>query len=481
MKKILKIMCIFIALIASILIVIPTANGVEEKYEQKSINIFGLTIWYQDKVYFDGENDVVTQEQKDTNNILVCGFCAFLIIYWIVLLFLFEREETYNYTYENIDDMKILKKYNPMMAGCLVDNREVLARDVTAVVLNLIQKDVLHMEMKPRVEGKENYNYIISRNKQANINDLDEIEKYVLNWLFGYYEQEKIDLIDKLKEISKRKDFLKHLKKLNIITQNKLNKIGANIKSVPKFIRRANILLLIIACVIATIHIINNGLDIHIYGTTIYVIGFIAVGISFILPLIAFIIHVILLLIVLLKKIIKSQVAKYSGKKIASMSILILIFMAIFIGIVYIIVPNKYICLDIFMIGMAILIVRTDNLMTKHSKEVLNDYYSLKEIKYKIEEYSLIKDEQINYIKLWDEYLIYAVAFGIPIQIVNKLKETNQEDKDIEYLLRCENLYYVCKSYLEVMWDMEFKERKNWFSVKELFSMNSEKTRRNFM
>ena len=69
-----------------------------------------------------------------------------------------------------------------------------------------------------------------------------------------------------------------------------------------------------------------------------------------------------------------------------------------------------------------------------HSKEILNDYYSLQKIKYKIAEYSLIKDEQINYSKLWDEYLIYAVAFGIPIQIVNKLKETNQEDKDIEYL-----------------------------------------------
>lgn len=483
MKKILKIMCIFIAIVASILIVIPTANGVEEKYQQKSINIFGLTIWYQDKIYFNGENDVVTQEQKDTNNILVGGFCVFLIIYWIVLLFLFEREETYNYTYENIDDMKILKKYNPMMAGCLVDNREVLARDVTAVVLNLIQKDVLHMKMRPKNDGKENYNYMISRNKQASINDLDEIEKYVLNWLFGYYEQEEIDLIEKLKEISKRKDFLKHLKKLNVITQNKLNKIGANIKSVPKFIRIANILLLIIVSIIAVIHIMNNGLDIHIYGTTIYVIAFIAAGVILILPLIAFIIHMILLIIVLLKKLIKSQVAKYSGKKIVSMSLLILIFMAIFIGIVYIIVPNKYICLDIFMIGMAILIVRTDNLMTKHSKEILNDYYSLQKIKYKIAEYSLIKDEQINYIKLWDEYLIYAVAFGIPIQIVNKLKETNQEDKDIEYLLRCENLYYVCKSYLEVMWDMEFKERKNWFSVKELFSIDSEnmETRKKFI
>src|SRR5699024_498446 len=101
---------------------------------------------------------------------------------------------------------------------------------------------------------------------------------------------------------------------------------------------------------------------------------------------------------------------KFSGKKIVSMSLMIMIFMAIFIGIVYMIAPNKYICLDIFMIGMALLIVRTDNLMTKHSKEALNDYYALQEIKYKISEYSLIKDEQINYIKLWDEYLIYAVA-----------------------------------------------------------------------
>ena len=181
-----------------------------------------------------------------------------------------------------------------------------------------------------------------------------------------------------------------------------------------------------------------------------------------------------LLLIVLLKKLIKSQAEKYSGKKIVSMSLMLLIFISIFVGIVYMIVPNKYICLDIFMIGMALLIVRTDNLMTKHSKQALNDYYALQEIKYKIEEYSLIKDEQINYIKLWDEYLIYAVAFGIPIQIVNKLKETYQEDEDIEYLAKCENLYYICKAYLEVMWDMEFKERKSWFSVKELFNIEPE-------
>ena len=474
MKNILKKICISFVVSICLFIGMSNIKVAQEQYEEKSIDILGLTIWYQDKVYFDGENDIVTQEQKDTNNILAGGTCIFLVIYWIVLLFLFEKEESYDYTYENADDLETLKKYNPMVAGCLVDNRQVLARDVTAVVLNLIQKDILHMEMKPTMEGKDNYTYMISRNREANINDLDEIERYVLSWLFGYYEQEEIDLIQKLKEISKRKDFIKNLKKLDRMTQKKLNSIGANIKSVPSFIRKANIILLVIVCIMAVIHIVNNGLDIRIYESTLFILGIVAVGIIIILPVVALAIHLLLLLIVLLKKLIKSQAEKYSGKKIVSMSLMLLIFISIFVGIVYMIVPNKYICLDIFMIGMALLIVRTDNLMTKHSKQALNDYYALQEIKYKIEEYSLIKDEQINYIKLWDEYLIYAVAFGIPIQIVNKLKETYQEDEDIEYLAKCENLYYICKAYLEVMWDMEFKERKSWFSVKELFNIEPE-------
>ena len=474
MKNILKKICISFVVSICLFIGMSNIKAAQEQYEEKSIDILGLTIWYQDKVYFDGENDIVTQEQKDTNNILAGGTCIFLVIYWIVLLFLFEKEESYDYTYENADDLETLKKYNPMVAGCLVDNRQVLARDVTAVVLNLIQKDILHMEMKPTMEGKDNYTYMISRNREANINDLDEIERYVLSWLFGYYEQEEIDLIQKLKEISKRKDFIKNLKKLDRMTQKKLNSIGANIKSVPSFIRKANIILLVIVCIMAVIHIVNNGLDIRIYESTLFILGIVAVCIIIILPVVALAIHLLLLLIVLLKKLIKSQAEKYSGKKIVSMSLMLLIFISIFVGIVYMIVPNKYICLDIFMIGMALLIVRTDNLMTKHSKQALNDYYALQEIKYKIEEYSLIKDEQINYIKLWDEYLIYAVAFGIPIQIVNKLKETYQEDEDIEYLAKCENLYYICKAYLEVMWDMEFKERKSWFSVKELFNIEPE-------
>ena len=451
---------------------ITNKNEKEDIYESKSFNIAGLGILFQDKEYFNAENNNITAEEKKDNNIIIGAICGNLVIYWLILLFIFEKEDTYDYTYEKTDDIEILKRYNPMLAGCLVDNRQVLARDVTAVVLNLIQKQALNMEMIPNVEGKDTYTYIISENRESTAK-LDEIEEYVLNWLFGFYEQKEVDLIKKLKEISKRKDFLKHLQQLNRMTQSKLNNMGANINKVPLFVRIANMFLVLFSVIMATIHIANNGLNIHIYESTIFFIILVAIGIIFILPVVALIIHMILFLIVLIKRFIKSQAEKYSGKQIVDTSALILISMFIFILLVYIIVPNKYICLDIFMIGMSILIVKTDNLMTKHNKEILNDYYALQEIKYRISEYSLIKDEQINYMKLWEEYLVYAVAFGIPIQIVNKLKDTYQEDEDIEYLMKCENLYYICKAYLEVMWDMEFKEQKNSFNLAELFNTST--------
>ena len=218
------------------------------------------------------------------------------------------------------------------------------------------------------------------------------------------------------------------------------------------------------------LHILNNGLNIHIYESTIFLFLFLIIGIIVALPLIALIIHLILFAVVLLKKMIKTTSDKYSGKQIVQTSSLVLVFMFIIIAVLYFIVPNKYICLDVFMVGMSFLIVKTDNLMTKHNKEVLNDYYALNEIKFRISEYSLIKDEQINYIKLWDEYLIYAVTFGIPIPIINKLKGSYKEDEDIAYLAQCEALYYVCKAYLEVMWEMKFKRGTKLINLDGLFN-----------
>ena len=479
LKKLISLLIVIFVFISSSVVCFGmqidiNSKETDKEYKNRDFVFKGaedIIFTFNDELFFNGENKSASTEQKNLNNYIVMGICAILIIYWVILLLVFEKEELCDFTYENIDDINTLKKYNPMIAGCLADNRQALPRDVIAIVLNLIQKDYIKMEMIPNLKnGKENYIYMISENK-AKKDGLDKSELYVLNWIFGFYEEEKVDLIKKLKELSKRKDFLKHLNKLDDIAQEELHKIGANVPKVPSKLRVFNIILAFITIIISAVHIMNNGINIQIYETTIWLFYLIVACILLVVPVFALTIHLILFMIVLLKKLIKSTADRHSGKRIVKMSALILIFMFILIAIIYVIVPDKYICLDIFMIGMSILIVKTDNLMTKHNKEVLNDYYALNEIKYRIKEYSLIKDEQINYIKLWDEYLIYAVAFGIPIPIVNKLKGRYKEDEDISYLARCESLYYICKAYLEVMWDMKFKKGTNLLNLDGLFGI----------
>lgn len=473
-KIILIISCLFFIMNSSY--IYATTDKPTKQYKTSKIDILGtLSLIFRDELYFNGENTAVTKKQKEFNNYVVLGISVFFVIYWIALLLIFEKEDLYDYTYENSDDITTLKKYNPLIAGCLVDNREILPRDILAVILNLIKKDYIKLEIIPTLKnGKENYNYIISENKSKKGN-LDKIESYILSLIFGFYEEEKVDLLKKVKDLSKRKDFLKNLNNLNNLAEEELHEIGANIPRVPLFLKVTNIFLVVFSIFISTIHILNNGVNLQIYQSTLWIFLFITAIIIFVLPIVAFCIHLILFLIVLIKKFIKSTTEKYSGKKIVQMSSLILTFTFLIIAILYVIVPNKYICLDIFMICMSILIVKTDNLMTKHSTEILNDYYALNEIKYRIANYSLIKEEHINYIKLWDEYLVYAVAFGIPIPIVNKLKSTYKENEDLAYLIKCENLYYICKAYLEVMWDIDFKKELNIFNIDSLFKPNPPK------
>lgn len=130
--------------------------------------------------------------------------------------------------------------------------------------------------------------------------------------------------------------------------------------------------------------------------------------------------------------------------------------------------------LDAILLGITTLIVRTDNLMLKNNKEVLNDYFNLKAIKERIEDYTLLKDRNIEQIKLWDEYLTYAVAFGISSKIVNQMKKMYPEDIVIQDLHNngFEAIYSISKAYLEVFWEMEFKPDKpetnkndDWFNI----------------
>ena len=79
-----------------------------------------------------------------------------------------------------------------------------------------------------------------------------------------------------------------------------------------------------------------------------------------------------------------------------------------------------------------------------------------------------MKQENVEYIKLWDKYYSYAVAFGIPMPVNKEIPIPYENDKILspESL---EGIYYVSKAYLEVMWDMEFYNKKSEINIFSIF------------
>ena len=116
---------------------------------------------------------------------------------------------------------------------------------------------------------------------------------------------------------------------------------------------------------------------------------------------------------------------------------------------------NIFFVIDIFVIGIAYLIVGTDGLMLKNNKEFLKDYESIKSLKERLEDYSNLKERDVEQIQLWKEYLAYSVAFGIPTEIVKYLDGLSVEDELLEEL----NNYDLLYTSLEVMWG--FNSKKN--------------------
>lgn len=285
---------------------ISRASSAEEQIQNTEQQISQLWVrLIRGKEIFDSDIYEVSDEIKQENNIMIAMLGGGLVLYWILILVIFEKEDKTKYKiYEKVDDNELFEKYNPMLAGALAQNRQVLPRDVTAVILNLINKKAINMRMVPTLKGKELYTYMISKNRE-NVYELDDIERFVVNWIFDFYEDDEIDLIKKLKKLSTKKDFSKKMKILDRMTKHKLNEYG---------------------------------------------------------------------------------------KEIISTSILVIVGMFSIISVVFLVTPYKYICLDIFVMFMSLLIVKTDHLMLKNAENIMQDYNGLKEIENKIKEYSLIKD-----------------------------------------------------------------------------------------
>ena len=153
-----------------------------------------------------------------TFKIIIIAIC--LLVYWIILMLIYEKDK--KYILDNVDDEELFKKYNPMIAGCIQGSRQILARDIIAVILNLINKKVITMDMIPSTSKKEPYRYVITKNEE-NYNKLDNIEQYVYDWVFdGDY---KVDLKYRLEKMPKEKDANKKFKELNKTVEEELAKI----------------------------------------------------------------------------------------------------------------------------------------------------------------------------------------------------------------------------------------------------------------
>ena len=121
-------------------------------------------------------------EKKNNFTKTVLIFAIILFAYWVILLFVYEKDKKYRTSYTDEDEL--FKKYNPLIAGCIQGSREILARDIIAVILNLIDKKLIKMEIMPSVRENEPYSYILLKPNSEDEKKMDEIEKYICGWIF---------------------------------------------------------------------------------------------------------------------------------------------------------------------------------------------------------------------------------------------------------------------------------------------------------
>lgn len=379
------------------------------------------------------------KEEKEayTNKIIIFAVC--LLIYWIILMLIFEKDK--KFILPNISDEELFEKYNPMIAGCIQGSRTILARDIIAVILNLINKKNIKLEIQQNSNlfdsstRKDNYLYYLSKNDELE-SKMDEIEKYVYNWLFD--QSNTVILQDRLEKMPKEKEANKKFKELNSKVENELAKIGANRIKVPLLVRGFNIFLFVLSIVFAIKHIMFNGFDMYSNTASIFVAS--SMAILFFLPIAFGVITLVINLIIMVRHKINKAVQKITGQKVVTTTITLIVLFGIIMILTAIFAPEKYLIADEFLICIATILILTDNLMMKNDVMMIEDFSKLNSLKYKIETSTLMSTRDVEEIVLWEKYLAYSVSFGITKKIYSRIKGLEIDD-DLFELINNKDFY----------------------------------------
>lgn len=418
------------------------------------------------KVYDDNAMDNILQEERGIARVSdakkkisywVIIFALILFAYWIFLLERFEKDKKYKFIY---NEDELFEKYSPIYAGCLQGNRDVLARDIIAEILYLIEEKFIELDIKQSHKKNRDYDYIIKR-VESKEKFLKPEERKIYFWIFKNNTPE-VDLMDRLKNLPKDSRAVENFEELNNMVQDTLNESGANMKTVNSKLRFFNNILFIITVIVSVLHIKSRGLDIDegiIYGS---------VELLLILLFMApFLLYIPIYFIVFLKKGISKVTNKYNNPKLVTRASLI--------SVIYLIIicltlkfcgrPNRFLIADELLLWISTIIMFTDNLMMKNQIKVVKDYCNLNSIKEKLENYSLLKDRNVEYIELWDKYIAYAVSFGISEKIIKNLKDINDDSLMKLMLDNNFNNHYLRNDYRYFyVSDKRFLERYNKFS-----------------
>lgn len=476
-------------------------NGKTEILDKNTVNFrvsnVGKGKYVAARVMFDKTNiqnstklsnmdiyDLILEEEKNiaqindkkinyTKNIAL--FSMVLIMYWLVLLIIYEIEK--KIPSSNINEEELFEKYNPMLAGCIQGSRDILARDIIAVILNLIDKKCIELEIIGNTVGKDRYIYFIKKVPEKEI-EMDEIEKFIYDWIFGSYKIDDIKhkgkkykinddiLLDKdktrntielnyaLKKLSEDKNTGKKFKILNEKVQKTLNKQGANKIKVPIFLKIINTIIFIITVFLVINHIKTVGIvsleDNSKILSTIYMIGIIALQI---LPITLIIIYIPIYIIITIRHKVSKLLQKVTGQKVVNTTVAIILIFVVIIIITLLLTKNnsinRYLLADEILLCISLIIMLTDNLMMKNEANRIEDFSRLNLLKKKIEYYSLINEKDVEQIYLWDKYLAYGVSFGIAGRIMKRISQIYLDDdlmkliKDVEFTEFINSNYYI--------------------------------------
>lgn len=386
------------------------------------------------------------EQGKDLNK-LILFLSVSLIIYWIIILLIFERDKKYKVS--NINEEELFKKYNPLIAGCIQGNRDILSRDIIAVILNLINKGNIRLTMKGDVNEKSLYNYIVEKVPEKE-NEMDEIELLIYKWLFT---GEKETLIERLQEMPKVQNANFKFKELDGLAKKELKKLGANKTSVPNIIKAINVMLLCGAIFLVVYHIKSIKFDEKILPLMI-----LAPIIFALIPLIP---KLVMNITVKIRHLITNNIQ--NAQKITTTSISIIIISLLIMAITYWILKIPELIADELLISVTILIVITDDLMLKNNVNMIEDYSRLNCLKEKLEN-TLLNEKDIGQIYLWNEYLAYAVSFGIGKKIIDKISGIYTDNDLLNYVVNnnemldyIENDYRIFYAYINM--DKEFMKK----------------------